>query len=100
MQTFKTKKECREYLNELTEAGLLVDSGSGYWYERGTYVLQYGEYDRPDYRPVRYKDGWGIKVVYYYHPGTYRTRHDGRVSLYDAGGRLEVVTEWDYNMVY
>ena len=98
MQTFKTKKECREYLDKLVQAGLLVDSGNGLWYERGTFVLQHGEYDRPDYKPVRYKGGWGIKAIYHYYCGSYRASQDGRVNIYDAGGRLEVMTEEDYNM--
>lgn len=51
----------------------------GYWSHGGNYLLEHGEYSRPEYKPVRYKDGWGIYRKIY---GT--GSNPGRVS-----GRLD-----------
>lgn len=44
-----------------------------------TYYLSHGEYSRPDYYPARYKDGWAVKVDYFYCPSAFYARADGRV---------------------
>lgn len=46
----------------------------------GVYYLRHGEYARPDYRAQRYGDGWGVKKVTYFFPGTYNSEQSGRVN--------------------
>lgn len=89
--TFKTKKEAVDFLNLFVEDGLLNRAGT-VWFEPGYYVLNHGEYDRPDLKPVRYKDGWKIKVTHYYYTGTFNTPVDGPVELATLDGHLEVTT--------
>lgn len=64
----------------LTDKGYEVLS-SGYYYLPGTYVTKHGNYERPDYAPRRYKDGWGVHCTYYYYSGTHYAPLDGRISL-------------------
>lgn len=63
---FKTKKEAVEYLRGRSD---LQELSNGTFYYSYEYLLNYGEYERPDYKPVRYKDGWGIKIIYHYYQG-------------------------------
>ena len=78
MITFRTKEEVRDFLDN--ECGMNPHSG-GRWYSRpGMYVLGHGEYDRPDYQPRKYKDGWGIHVRYYHYAGATNVPEDGRVD--------------------
>ena len=37
----------------------------------GTYYLNHGEYARPTYSVVKYRDGYAIKVSYFYFRGTF-----------------------------
>ncbi len=37
----------------------------------GTYYLNNGEYARPTYSVVKYRDGYAVKVSYYYYRGTF-----------------------------
>lgn len=37
----------------------------------GTYYLNHGEYARPSYSAVKYRDGYAVKVSYFYYPGTF-----------------------------
>ena len=37
----------------------------------GTYYLNHGEYARPTYSVVKYRDGYAVKVSYYYYRGTF-----------------------------
>lgn len=69
MQHFKTKSQVVDYLNSLVDGGMLFRHSDG-WSTVGTYYLSHGEYSQPDYRPSRYKDGWGISIERYYYPGT------------------------------
>lgn len=37
----------------------------------GIYYLNQGEYARPSYSVVKYRDGYAVKVSYYYYRGTF-----------------------------
>lgn len=37
----------------------------------GTYYLNHGEYARPSYSVVKYRDGYSVKVSYFYYRGTF-----------------------------
>ena len=37
----------------------------------GTYYLNNGEYARPTYSAVKYRDGYAVKVSYFYYMGTF-----------------------------
>ena len=37
----------------------------------GTYYLNHGEYARPTYSAVKYRDGYAVKVCYFYYRGTF-----------------------------
>lgn len=37
----------------------------------GIYYLNHGEYARPTYSVVKYRDGYAVKVSYYYYSGTF-----------------------------
>lgn len=37
----------------------------------GTYYLNHGEYARPTYSVVKYRDGYSVKVSYFYYRGTF-----------------------------
>ena len=56
-------------------------TSDGRFYFPGRYVCAHGEYERPDYAPRKYKDGWGIHAAYYYSAGTFCAPKDGRVDL-------------------
>lgn len=49
--------------------------------ERGTYHLAHGEYERPilKVRKLRGKDQYYILVQYFYYPGTFFARKNGRL---------------------
>ena len=80
---FATKKEVIEFMRTLSN---YVESGSGFFYSKGRYYLAHGEYDRPDYWPTRYKDGWGVREKTYFYPNTFYARKSGRCELVDVGG--------------
>ena len=69
---FKTKKEATEFLRQQS---YLYEPNKGFS-PKGTYYLCHGEYEAPDFKPVRYKDGWGIKKVHYFYSGTFNTPQD------------------------
>lgn len=75
--SFGTKQEAIDFL----ERNGYTKMESGSYYAPGLYYTSHGEYERPDYTPRRYKDGWGIHAEYYYFPGTLYAPKDGRVSL-------------------
>jgi len=79
--SFKTKSEALNYLRSIPELEESTKRPGIFW-RRGTYYLNHGEYDRPEYSVRRYKDGWGIHVAYFYYPGTFYAPKDGRL-LYD-----------------
>lgn len=37
----------------------------------GIYYLNHGEYARPKFGAVKYRDGYAVKVSYYYYRGTF-----------------------------
>lgn len=69
MKAFNTKSDVVLHLTRLAEQGLLRRHSQG-WSQPGTYHLRHGEYAKPDYRPSRYRDGWGVAKVNYYYAGT------------------------------
>lgn len=89
MATYKTKADL---VADLKAAGL-EQTSTGNWYKPGRYELSYGEYERPDYIPRRYRDGWALHAVYYYYRGTFRARTDGRMDS-EAQAWLLVPAEW------
>lgn len=78
MLKFKTKAEAVNFLNE--HPSLSSNRAGDSWFPSGTYYLAYGEYSQPDYVPRRYKDGWGIKKISYFHRGTFGAPKDGRIA--------------------
>lgn len=62
------------------DASSIVPMSGGRWYMPGTYYTAHGEYERPDYTPRRYRDGWSLHASYYYYAGTLYARQDGRVD--------------------
>lgn len=75
---FDSKKEALEFLSSIE--GLSGSDDGKYFIRKGTYYLSNGEYSRPDYKPRRYKDGWGINVTYYYYFGACYAPKCGRVD--------------------
>jgi hypothetical protein len=75
---FKTKAAVIEFLSSLE--WLDSHSEGKKFSSNNTYYLSHGEYSRPDYYPARYKDGWAVKVAYFYYPGTFYAPVDGRMS--------------------
>lgn len=72
---FRTKKDVIEYLEQIG----MEKSSVGY-YVPGEYCCSHGEYDRPDYTPRRYGDGWDIHRTYHYYQGTFNAPSNGRVD--------------------
>lgn len=86
---FNTKAELEKFLRDKTA----LVKGKTYWYYDGTYYLSHGEYERPDYIPVHYKGGWGLKARYYYYSGTLYAPDDGRCEWAEAIVPLDAATE-------
>lgn len=87
-----TKKDVVAALRQARH--LSESSKGGEFFPAGTYVLAHGEYSAPDYVPTRYKDGWGIKEITYFYPGTFHARASGRrvmhVQTIDSGMPPEI----------
>ena len=65
--SFKTKKEAERFMHSKNLwyfEGFASQEQS--WSVSGMYVYSYGEFARPEYVVRRYKDGWGIKIIYFY----------------------------------
>ena len=77
MLVFNTKKEATEFLRQ--QKALYEHDGG--FAPSGTYYLSHGEYSPPDFKPVKYKAGWGIKKIHYFYPGTLRAPKDGRCGM-------------------
>ena len=75
-KTWKTKQEVIDALRKVSK--LFESEKGGKFYVNGRYYLAHGEYEAPDYIPCRYKDGWGIKEITYFYPGTFYARISGR----------------------
>ena len=77
--TFATKAEVIEFLRS---QDYLFEHSNGFS-PKGTYYLAHGEYSQPDFKPVRYKDGWGIKKIHYFYDGTFYAPKNGRCAILD-----------------
>ena len=76
--SFETKDGAVSFLREKVNRGMLKVSSDGKYFWDNFYVLNNNEYDCPDYRVRKYKDGWGISVTYHYYnkPKTSRILED------------------------
>jgi len=74
---FATKKELIEWFNSNENYSA---TSNGNYYPTGTYYLSHGEYSQPEFKPTRYKDGWSVKGIYFYHSNTFNAPKDGRVN--------------------
>ena len=72
---FSTKKEAIEFLRNL---GNLEELTNGNFCPKGTYYLAHGEYSQHEFKPARYKDGWGIKKIHFFYSTTLHVPKDGR----------------------
>jgi hypothetical protein len=83
--SFSTKKEAAEFLHNNKK--LCYYEGSKNleqaWSVSGMYVYSYGETAPPEYVVRRYKDGWGIKIIYYYYCGALFAPKDRRCVKLD-----------------
>lgn len=75
---FKNKAEVKKFLldNDFYEH-------SGGFSPNDTYYLAYGEYSAPDYKPTKYEDGWGIRIVRHYFPSIFGVIHERRCDKDD-----------------
>ena len=78
--SFATKKEAVDFLKSIKNFGQITN---GIFYPIGTYYTKHGEYSQPEFKAVRYKDGWGIKKTHFYYAGTLNAPKDGRCCLLD-----------------
>ena len=82
---FANKREAVEFLRSLK----YLNEGNGAFYPQGTYYLAHGEYSQPEYKAIRYKDGWGIKKIHYFYANTFYGPQDCRCELLDGKLCLE-----------
>ena len=77
--SFSTKKEAVEFMHS---KNLWYFEGYASqeqaWSYSGAYLLSKGEFARPEYVIRRYKDGWGIKIIYFYKYDTLYVPKDHR----------------------
>jgi len=76
LNQFETKQAVIDFLESQDN----LHSHSKGYSPNGVYCLSHGEYSKPDFKPCRYRDGWAIKVIYYYYVGTLNAPKDGRLS--------------------
>ena len=85
MQSFKTKSDVINYLADLEAEGLLFRHSNG-WSATSAFCRYHdGEYSQPDYRPVLYKDWWGICKFSFYRDGAPNALSPKRVNLAAQG---------------
>lgn len=77
--TFKSKLEAISFLRNNND---LYEHSNGFS-PKGIYYLSHGEYSAPDFKVVKYKDGWGIKKIHYFYDGVFNTPKDSRCELYN-----------------
>ena len=77
---FATKSEAVEFLRSQK---YLTEMSNGAFYPHGKYYLAHGEYSQPDFKAVRYKDGWGVKKIHYFYANTFHAPQDGRCAVLD-----------------
>lgn len=82
--SFSTKKEAERFMHSRNflyyESTATLEQS---WYNRGIHVCSHGGFARPKYVVRRYKDGWGIKIIYYYYCGTLFAPKDRRCVKLD-----------------
>ena len=83
---FATKREAVEFLRSQK---YLSEMDNGAFYPHGTYYLAHGEYSQPEFKAVRYKDGWGVKKIHYFYANTLYAPQDERCAVLDAVMVLE-----------
>ena len=83
---FATKRAAVEFLRSQK---YLTEMDNGAFYPHGKYYLAHGEYSQPDFKAVRYKDGWGIKKIHYFYAKTFYAQKDGRCAVLDGNLVLE-----------
>ena len=76
---FANKREAVEFLRSQK----LTEMDNGAFYKQGTYYLAHGEYSQPEFKAVRYGDGWGIKKIHYFYANTFYAPTDGRCAVLD-----------------
>lgn len=84
--SFKTKKEAAEFMHSNSRLKYHKGIESVFeqtWSFSGQYTCSQGEYARPDFVLRRYKDGWGIKIIYYYFHSTLFPPKDRRAVQLD-----------------
>lgn len=79
MTSFNTKREVIDYL--VSDCEMIAHSEGRWFCQEGRYELRHGEYDRPDFQPRRYRDGWGVHRELYYFDGTFNAPCSGRVKI-------------------
>ena len=64
--------------NFLLKNGMEKSSSGKLFFTTGTYYLNHGEYERPDYKikKIRSKNLYAIWASYYYYPNTFYARQD------------------------
>ena len=82
---FANKRLALEFLRSQK----LTQMDNGTFYPHGTYYLAHGEYSQPEFKAVKYKDGWGIKKIHYFYPNTFYAPRDGRCVVLDGDLVLE-----------
>ena len=84
---FANKRAAVEFLRSQK---YLSEMNNGAFYPHGKYYLTHGEYSQPEFKAVRYKDGWGVKKIHYFYANTYAPQaQDGRCALLDGELVLE-----------
>ena len=77
---FANKRRAVEFLRSQK---YLTEMDNGDFYPHGTYYLAHGEYSQPEFKAVKYKDGWGIKKIHYFYNNTFYAPQDGRCAVLD-----------------
>lgn len=88
---FSCKKEAVEFLRNMKQ---LKELSNGNFFPKGIYYLHHGEFETPEYKAVRYKDGWGIKKIHFYYYGTLNAPKDGRcIAVYDENEEVQLILQ-------
>lgn len=89
---FNSKKDAVEFLRNIEWLNEL--SCGNVFFPKGIYYLHHGEFTTPEFKPVRYKDGWGIKKIHYYYYGTLNAPKDGRcVAIYEGNEKIQLILQ-------
>jgi hypothetical protein len=80
MLVFKTRKEASSFLDSCNG---LTNLDNKIWSINGHSSLYCGEYSPPHYTIHKYKDGFGIKINYFYYAGTFNVPKSHRINPND-----------------